>query len=946
MNTADNAPHQPPVTADQLIEATRKVAAEFNFSSARIESLHLDSQLDQELGLDSLTRAEFFARIESRLGTTLPQHAYADIATPRDLLAEILRLVTPARNPAKDISRIHLDRTDTSPSSAKTLIEVLDWHLQTHPDRTHIQLLLADEAPGKISYRELCEHAQQIAAGLQQDGLKPRQCVAIMLPTSRDYFFTFFGILIAGGIPVPIYPPARMNQLEDHLLRHKQILSNCKATFLVTIEQAKPVARLLKTHVPCLHSIVTPTDLYQREHPLLRPATAAEDIAFLQYTSGSTGFPKGVVLTHANLLTNIRTMGRILQVDSTDTFVSWLPLYHDMGLIGAWFGSFYHSSLLALMSPLDFLVKPERWLQAIDQTRATLSAAPNFAYELCLKRVSDETLANLDLGSVRALFNGAEPVSANTMQRFAERFEPCGLKRSSLAPVYGLAECSLGLTFPPLQRGPRFDAVDRDRFMRTGVAVAAPGGDHSLTFVSCGAPIPDHELRIVDESGRELPDRHQGRLQFRGPSTTRGYFRNPQKTRELFEGDWLNSGDLAYVAEGEVYLTGRKKDLIIHAGRNIYPQEIEEKVSGIPGIRKGCVAVFGSTDPASGTEKLIVLAETRETGSDQTDRLRVQVNEVVIGLTGSAADEVVLAPPHAVLKTSSGKIRRSGCRELYEQNRLGASASPAWLQYGRLLISGIGPQFQRLKESIINLAWAGYAWIVFLCLTVVVWPAVVLNPVYRWRIRIIRRLGRALAWMTATRISVCGQENLPSGTGPCVLVSNHCSYLDAPALMVAINIPFVFVAKHELVDRFIARTFLRKIATVFVHRNDQRQGVAESEKLVEAINSGKNLLIFPEGTFTRVPGLRTFYSGAFKASHQTGATVVPVIIHGTRSILRADSWFPRRGAVSVTILPPLDPRACIASGAGDQPDWKQILAFRDGCRNAMLAHAREPDLSD
>jgi acyl-CoA synthetase (AMP-forming)/AMP-acid ligase II len=274
------------------------------------------------------------------------------------------------------------------------------------------------------------------------------------------------------------------------------------------VAQAKPVARMLQAAVPSLAAIVTPQELTTHRTtqaaPHYRPQP--DDIAFLQYTSGSTGDPKGVVLTHANLLANIRALGQAAQVTADDVFVSWLPLYHDMGLIGAWFGSLYHGIPLVLMSPLAFLARPMLWLQMLSRHRGTISSAPNFAYELCVRHVDSATLAQLDLSAWRLAFNGAEPVSPATLEAFAACFARCGLRPQAIAPVYGLAESSVGLTMPPPGRGPRIDLILHDPFAREGkalpasVATAADAGAETLSIPSCGHALPGHQVRIVDEA--------------------------------------------------------------------------------------------------------------------------------------------------------------------------------------------------------------------------------------------------------------------------------------------------------------------------------------------------------------------------------------------------------------------------------------------------------------
>ena len=409
---------------------------------------------------------------------------------------------------------------------------------------------------------------------------------------------------------------------------------------LITNDDAKAVARLLTSHIDSLRHVFSVGELERARHACDVVTRSGDDTAFLQYTSGSTGDPKGVILTHANLLANIRGDGRAMAAESGDVFVSWLPLYHDMGLIGAWFGSLYHAPKLVIMSPLTFLSRPERWLWAIHRYRGTLSAAPNFAFDLCVRRIDDAAIAGLDLSHWRLVANGAEAISPDTLTAFCERFRPYGFRDEAMLPVYGLAECSVGLTFSPLGRAPRIDEIDRERLATRGRAEPAAADldpARRLRIVACGLPLPQHEIRVVDDSDRELPERCEGRLQFRGPSATSGYYRNPEKTAALVRDGWLETGDLAYIAGGELFVTGRSKDLIIRAGRNLYPSELEHVVGEIDGIRNGCVAVFGSPDPDSGTERLVVVAETRRRRDEQHDDLRQAIN--------AAATEIIGGPP-------------------------------------------------------------------------------------------------------------------------------------------------------------------------------------------------------------------------------------------------------------------------------------------------------------
>ncbi|TNF35283.1 MAG: acyl-phosphate glycerol 3-phosphate acyltransferase [Gammaproteobacteria bacterium] len=835
-------------------------------------------------------------------------------------------------------------KVEQLPVNAETLIDVLAWHVQQHPDRLHVRFLGDADEVQSLTYEQLWQGATKLAAGLQQQGVVPGETVALMLPTGQDYFFSFFGILLAGAIPVPIYPPVRRSQLEDHLQRHSGILNNCVASVLISMPETKMVAQLLKSHVSSLREVATLAELNAHSAQFVAPAISASDIAFLQYTSGSTGNPKGVVLSHANLLANIRVMGETIKAESSDVFVSWLPLYHDMGLIGAWLGSLYFAIGLVVMSPLSFLMRPQRWLTAIHQYRGTLSASPNFGYELCLKRLDESDLENLDLSSWRCAFNGAEQVSPQTIETFTTRLHACGFRAETMMPVYGLAESSVGLAFPTLHREPRIDCVQRKIFSESSQAIVAEAADeNALCFVSSGQPLAGHEIRIVDSDGRELPERQEGYLQFRGPSATSGYFRNPEETRKLFQGDWLASGDLAYIAEGDVFITGRSKDVIIRAGRNIYPHEVEEAVGNVPGVRKGCVAAFGTTDRHTGSEQLVVLAETRETDSTVIHQLQKQIDVIASDILGLPPDRVILAPPHTVLKTSSGKIRRSACKELYEQGELERKSKAFWWQLTRMALHALVPETRRLRQKLAATLYAGYAWVVFLLLSVITWILVMSSPVLRWRWRIIHRSCRLLAWLSGTRIDVKGLDNLPPENQTSVYVANHVSYLDSIALLAAMPRGFSFVAKAELRNNPIARLFLNRLQAEYVERFDKEQGLLDAQRISSVMQRQQSLFFFPEGTFSRAPGLRPFYMGAFVTAAQAKIPLIPMAIRGTRSILRSGSWFPRHGRVILNIGDPINTQELAEATQND--NWKTALVLRDKSRQYILNHCGEPDLS-
>jgi len=886
-----------------------------------------------DLPADTLQRAE---TVGDLLGAVQRAYFQMDAAHARSDGAAAATLPGPLIAPARPDANTGQPGT---PAHATTLLDVLAWHVQSHPEQTQVVVLPDDMLGGgeqRFSYRQLADASAAVAAGLQRVGVVPRQSVAIMLPTSADYFKTYFGILMVGAIPVPIYPPARASQLEDHVLRHGGILDNARAVMLITVADAMVVARLLQARVPGLRHVVTPQQLASAGGTPTPVTVRSDDIAFIQYTSGSTGQPKGVALTHANLLANIRAMVQAIDATPRDVFVSWLPLYHDMGLIGAWLAPLYVGFPLVVMSPLAFLAKPLRWLQAIHRWRGTLSAGPNFAYELCLKRIDDAALAGLDLSAWRLAFNGAEAVSPETVRRFAERFAACGLRPEVVAPVYGLAEASVGLLFPPLGRVAPIDAIARELFTRERRAVsAAPDDASALRFVACGRPLPGHAVRILDETGLEVGDRIEGRLEFQGPSATRGYFRNPEQTGRLLHDGWLDSGDRAYRAEGDIYITGRVKDIVIRGGRNLYPQEIEEAVGQVEGVRKGCVAVFGSPEPATGTERLVVLAEVRprsvNTPTEAKAMLRAAVSRAVIDAIGEPPDEIVLAPPHTVLKTSSGKVRRSACRALYEAGGVGAVPVGARRQVLRLALGAVLPRLRQLGRVGGDALFGLWAALLFWLLAPLTWLLTLLmpNPAAVWALGGIT--ARTLFRLTGTLLTVRGLENLPPT--PCVLVSNHASYLDGVILVAALPRPFAFVAKRELQDQLIARHFLQRLGALFVERTDLQRSVADAGRLAEAVQQGRSLAVFPEGTFVARPGLLPFRLGAFLAAARAGVPVVPVAIRGNRELLPDGSWWPRRGSLQVDVCAPIQ---TAADGPLDAPElFAAAVRLREASHRAI-----------
>jgi len=696
------------------------------------------------------------------------------------------------------------------------------------------------------------------------------------------------------------------------------------------------------------------------------PTIEPDSLAMLQYTSGSTGSPKGVMMTHRQLLANLHAMDEGAGPVPDDRFVSWLPLYHDMGLIGAWMAAMYLGFGSVIMSPLAFLSRPARWLTTIARESGTISAAPNFAFDLCVQRISDEDLRGVDLSSWRIVMSGAEPVRAATIDRFVKRFGQYGLRPEAIAPVYGMAEVGLGLTFTPPGRGPLVDTIDMDELAASGRAVPLPAGstDHVRQVVSCGRPLPGFSVRIVGagEDAGELPERSEGRIECQGPSTTAGYFHNPEATADLYRQQWLDTGDLGYLAGGELFLTGRSKDLVIKAGRNIHPEEIETAVGAVAGIRTGCVAAFAvtGTDSDGGTEQLVVVAETRVTDASGLEDLRGAVVAAVVEAIGSPPDHVVLAPSGSVLKTSSGKIRRGDTRASYEAGHIiegiTRASKPLAAQVLSLVARGLSLRARRTRRRWNEVAWGVRAWVMVLAIGVPTWFAVLVTPGRQRRWRIVQRAGMVLCSAIGVRLEVCQTESAggPDPQAPstgrtvpvpdgAVVVANHASFVDSLALLLALDGPVTFAAGEVLEAQRVAGPFLRRIGVVFVGGGDTRRAAAAIGTLTEAVRAGRTVVFFPEGGLAPAPGIRRFHRGGFLVAVGAGAPVVPVAIKGTREVVGPGHRFPRRGTVQVIVGPHLDPPVTGVSRLAPTERWSRAAELQGRARRWIIGRAGEPD---
>jgi acyl-CoA synthetase (AMP-forming)/AMP-acid ligase II len=547
-----------------------------------------------------------------------------------------------------------------------TLLGALEARVGRSGGQRWLTLYVRDRVGCTLSYRELWDGAGRWAGHLRRQGVKAGDRVLLVLPTERAFYEAYWGILRAGAVPVPAYPPVRLGRVEEYLQGLRGLIRNSGARALVTSEAVRPLLRPVQEEGAGEKGLafVVPGEVSgSGEAPGGALAAAPEDLALLQYTSGSTGSQKGVMLTHANLLANLRAIGKGVRLGPDDVAVSWLPLYHDMGLIGLMLGSLYWGIPLVALSPIDFLRRPVRWLRALSEHRGTVSAGPNFAYSLAARKIREEELQGIDLSAWRVALCGAEPIHPSTVEGFTRRFASGGFRPEAFFPAYGLAENTLAVSFADLGQPPHLEHVDARLLEAQGRAVPVPPGPDARTLVSVGRPLETIEVGIADEAGAALPEGTRGEVVVRGPSVMAGYYGNPDATAKTLAGGWLHTGDLGFFLDGRLYICGRQKDMVIKAGRNYFAEDLEAAAAAVPGVRPGGLAVFAVENEARGTEEVVLVAEVREDAphGGLAEALRARVSEA----TGCRPDRIVLVAPHTLAKTSSGKIQRFKARQWY-----------------------------------------------------------------------------------------------------------------------------------------------------------------------------------------------------------------------------------------------------------------------------------------
>ena len=527
-----------------------------------------------------------------------------------------------------------------------------------------------------LGYREIRDRAVDLARALARTGVRRGERLAIIAETSPDFLIFFFACQYAGLIPVPLPLSVNLGGREAYVARLRNMMLRADARLAVAgpelVGYLEEAAKGLKVDF-----LGVPEEFYDlpADNGELR-AFASNEPCYIQYSSGSTSLPRGVLVTQRAITANARAIGQHgLQLRPGDRSASWLPLYHDMGLVGFCLTPAMNQVTIDYLASTAFARRPLVWLKIMSEHGASISFSPTFGYELCARVSGRVDASSLDLTRWRVAGIGGEMVRPSVLRDFAESFADSGFDAAAFTPSYGLAESTLAVSFSPLGRGVQVDRVSREAYARSAIAIPATGngngngngngtGQSSRAFVKCGGALPGHRIEIRDESNQLLPDRRIGWVCISGPSLMRGYYDDPEATDSVFTPDgWLNTGDMGYLVDGELVITGRSKDLIICNGRNIWPQDLEWAVESRCGASPGHVAAF-SVDDDDGRERVVVVLETRAKDPETLQEFRREVGSVIMAMAG-VAGEVVLAPPRSLTFTSSGKLSRAAAKTDY-----------------------------------------------------------------------------------------------------------------------------------------------------------------------------------------------------------------------------------------------------------------------------------------
>lgn len=550
-----------------------------------------------------------------------------------------------------------------------TLPQALAKNFQEMPDQVAIYLLFKDQPDQAISYQQLYHGAVRYAHKLEQANIQAGEVVILILDHGEDLIYAFFGSVLHGAIPSIM--PFLTEKLSPHKYRQSlQALFNIttpsavitSVDFLEDVQLALNVARSLK-------SVLIATDINLTEEfvaeQIINRNSSPEDIVLLQHSSGTTGLQKGVALSHRAIFNQLESYQRAIDVRDDDVIVSWLPLYHDMGLIAGFILPVFSRIPLVLLSPFDWVRAPNKLIRAISDYKGTLSWLPNFAYNFCAQKIRERDLLDIDLSSWRAVINCSEPIHWSSHNMFFERFSPYGLQKEALATSYAMAENVFAVTQGGIDSPVTIDIIDGEAFRSQQVAKPSLDNHKALKMVSSGHSIDNTYLRVIDNHGENLPDRSIGEIIIKSDCMLTGYYNRPDLTQKAFLDGWYLTGDLGYLANGELYITGRKKDLIIVGGKNIYPQDIERLANEITGVYPGRVVAFGVFNEQTGTEDVVLIAESEALKEDNQQKIADEIRNYVTKHSEIALRYVKVVERGWLLKTSSGKIARLANKSKY-----------------------------------------------------------------------------------------------------------------------------------------------------------------------------------------------------------------------------------------------------------------------------------------
>ncbi len=551
-----------------------------------------------------------------------------------------------------------------------TFSNILQKFYTESPERIAITLQYAREEDQVLTYKTLLDGANAYAQHYAVQGIQRNEVIVLILQHGPDLLFAFWGAILHGAIPSIM--PFLTEKLSPERYRADlaSLISVTKPVAIVTYPEFEANVRDALQEGDSVHTVIVSDEIDDASPPdfnlLGGTKDLPEDIALLQHSSGTTGLQKGVALSHQAILNQLEAYGTAIQLDTEkDVIVSWLPLYHDMGLIASFLLPVLRGVPLVLMSPFDWVRAPYRLMQSVSEYKGTLTWLPNFAYVFCARKIRDRHLEGVDLSSWRAIINCSEPVRWESHQAFYEAFKGYGLKLEALQTSYAMAENTFGVTQSDLSRPPAVDEIDAELFLQKRIAQPVEDGAVAMKMMSSGKPLSNTSVRVLDPDGNDVPERVIGEIALKSDSMLTGYYNRPGITEKAFRGEWYLTGDYGYFADGELYVSGRKKEMIIVGGKNIYPQDIEMLVYEVDGVHAGRAVAFGIYDEQGGTEEVVVVAESDLSSEADQLKLADDVRKYVTVNSAVALRYVKIVPAKWIIKTSSGKPARTANKEKY-----------------------------------------------------------------------------------------------------------------------------------------------------------------------------------------------------------------------------------------------------------------------------------------